>query len=234
MTTTTSTCRRSSSDDRPVVVLCSTRADGDFDLTDQPFDELDARRRRFVDRPWTLADERHGIGVVRVTVPGGGDGEIGDILITDLDDTVLGCWVGDCAPVVMIGAGREFAVVHAGWRGLAGGVIDAAFDAFTEPVRRVLLGPTIGPCCYEFGIDDLRLVATGVHATDDDVRSQTASGTAALDMPAAVRAACRHRGAVVEVVAGCTGCSYDGFSYRVRGDRERHVVAAWRDAEASA
>jgi copper oxidase (laccase) domain-containing protein len=234
MTTTTSTCRRFSSSDRPVVVRCSTRADGDFHLTDQPFDELEARRRRFVDLPWTLADECHGIGVVRVTEPGGGDGAIGDIVITDLDDTVLGCWVGDCAPVVLIGAGREFAVAHAGWRGLAGGVIDAAFDAFTEPVQRVLLGPTIGPCCYEFGIDDLRLVATGVHAADDEVRGRTATGTLALDMPAAVLAACRHRGVVVDVLAGCTGCSYDGFSYRVCGDRERHVVAAWRASEAAA
>jgi hypothetical protein len=53
-------------------------------------------------------------------------------------------------------------------------------------------------------------------------------------MAAAVRAGCRHRGVVVEVVAGCTGCSYDGFSHRVRGDRERHVVAVWRDTEANA
>ena len=231
MTTTTSTSRRSSSSGRSVEIHCSTRADGDFHLTRRPADELERRRRSLVDLPWTMADQRHGAGVVRVDAPGAGDREPGDIVITDLDDVVLGCWVADCAPLVVIGAGREFAVVHAGWRGLAGGVIQAAIGAFGEPVVGALLGPTIGPCCYEFGAAELDAVAAGVGCETSRISGSTRSGRRALDVAAAVGAACDEL--AVERIGGCTGCEYPGFSHRVRTDRRRHVVAAWRPSAVS-
>lgn len=212
-------------------VTCSTRADGDFHRTEVEFGELEARRRRLVDLPWTQLDQVHGTTVRRVDVPGGADGVTGDIAITDLDDVVLGCWVGDCAPVVLIGAGSEFAVVHAGWRGLAGGVIQAAIGAFGEPVVGALLGPTIGPCCYEFGVADLDAVAAGVGCETSRISGTTRSGRRALDVAAAVGAACDEL--AVERIGGCTGCEYPGFSHRVRTDRRRHVVAAWRPSAVS-
>lgn len=177
-----------------------------------------------------MTDQRHGVEVVRVSAPGDGDGVCGDIAITDLDDTVLGCWVGDCAPIVLIGADREFAIVHAGWRGLAAGVVDVAVDAFSEPVVDAVLGPTIGACCYEFGDDDLVAVANGTHAQAESIRARTSSGQPALDVVAAVRAALAVHDLAVSVRAGCTGCTFDGYSHRVRRDPERHVVAAWRPA----
>ena len=230
MTTTTSTSRRSSSSGRTVTIACSTRRDGDFHLTNQPAAALERTRRAFVDLPWTMPDECHGVDVVRVNAPGDGDGEPGDIAITVLDDVVLGCWVGDCAPIVLIGADREFAIVHAGWRGLAAGVVDVAVDAFSEPVVEAVLGPAIGACCYEFGDDDLIAVARGTHADPAAIRGRTASGTPALDVGAAVRSALAVHGLAVTELAGCTGCTYDGFSHRVRRDAGRHVVAAWRPA----
>ena len=230
MTTTNSTSRRSSSSRRDVAIVCTTRPDGDFHLTRQSGDVLDRRRRALVDLPWTMADQRHGVEVVRVRTPGDGDGAPGDIAITALDDVVLGCWVGDCAPIVLVGAHREFAVVHAGWRGLAAGVLDAAVEVFSEPVVDVLLGPTIGACCYEFGDDELAAVARGTHAEPEVIRGRTSSGAPALDVTAAVRAASAAHGLEVEVLAGCTGCTFDGFSHRVRSEPQRHVVAAWRSA----
>ncbi len=230
MTTTTSTSRHSSSSGRHVAIACSTRRDGDFHLTRQPRDVLERVRRAFVDLPWTMTDQRHGVEVVRVSAPGAGDGAAGDIAITDLDGVVLGCWVGDCAPIVLIGADREFALVHAGWRGLAAGVVDVAVAAFTEPVVDAMLGPTIGACCYEFGDDDLVAVARGTHADPDAIRGLTATGAPALDVVTAVRHAVAAHGLELSVLADCTGCTYDGFSHRVRRDPERHVVAAWRSA----
>jgi copper oxidase (laccase) domain-containing protein len=193
------------------------------------FDELEARRRRFVDLPWTQLDQVHGTTVRRVDTPGGADGAPGDIAITDLDDAVLGCWVGDCAPVVLIGVESEFAVVHAGWRGLADGVIQAAVGGFSEPVVGVVLGPTIGPCCYEFGASDLEAVGAGVGCESSRIAGTTSSGRRALDVAAAVCAACGEL--PVERIGGCTGCEYPGFSHRIRRDRQRHVVAAWRPSE---
>lgn len=242
MTTMTSTSRRSSSNrvgaatisvaqagGRVVRVECSTRADGDFNRTEVPFDVLETRRRRFVDLPWTQLDEVHGTTAIRVDVPGAGDGHEGDIALTDLDDVVLGCWIGDCAAVVLIGERAEFAVVHAGWRGLAAGVIQAAIAAFTEPVVNAVLGPTIGPCCYEFGIADREAVASGVGCPVARIAGSTSSGQPALSMADAVAAACGEL--EVAQIGGCTGCEYPGFSHRVRKDAQRHVVAAWRPSE---
>lgn len=228
MTTTNSTSRHSSSSRRTVAIVCSTRRDGDFHLTRQPGVIVERRRRALIDLPWTMTDQRHGVEVVRVSAPGDGDGAPGDIAITALDDVVLGCWVGDCAPIVLIGAGREFAVVHAGWRGLAAGAVDAAVHAFAEPVVEAVLGPTIGACCYEFGDDDLVAVARGTHAAPEAIRGRTSTGAPALDVTAAVRSAVAVHGVGVTMLGGCTGCTYDGFSHRVRRDPQRHVVAAWR------
>ncbi len=228
MTTTTSTFRRSSSSTPLLSLRCSRRGDGDFHRERVPFDELDVRRRRFVDLPWTQLDEHHGVGVVKVNYPGEADGYRGDVAITSAVGAVLGCWVGDCAPVVIVGATQQFAVVHAGWRGLASGIIDIAIDAFDEPIERAILGPTIGPCCYEFGPDDATSVAAGVHASVEAILGSTARGTSALDVPAAVAAACAARNVELDVVGGCTGCVYDGFSHRVRADQQRHVVAVWQ------
>ncbi|HUF97880.1 MAG TPA: laccase domain-containing protein [Ilumatobacter sp.] len=228
MTTTTSTFRRSSSNTPHVQLRWSTRVDGDFHRERVPFDELEQRRRHLVDLPWTQLDEHHGVGVVTVTLPGHADGSRGDVAITSAVDAVLGCWVGDCAPIVLVGAGTQLAVVHAGWRGLAAGIIDIAFAAFDEPVERALLGPVIGPCCYEFGSVDAAAVATGVHASIGELMSPTRWGTDGLDVTAAVRAGCSAHGVGVDLLADCTGCSFDGFSHRVRAEPERHVVAAWQ------
>ena len=239
MTTTISTSLPSSSNTvaevavaqaggRHLQIRCSTRDDGDFHRFDVPFAELEARRRGFVDLPWIQLDERHGIGVVHVDSPDAGDGSPGDVAVTHLDGVVLGCWVGDCAPIVLVGAQRQFAVVHAGWRGLAAGVVGAALEAFDEPIIAAVLGPTIGPCCYEFGPDDLDAVAGGLGVDPSRIVGVTHDGAPALDVPAAVQLACGDVG--LRTIGACTGCRFPGFSHRVRRDPQRHVVAAWRQA----
>lgn len=180
-----------------------------------------------------MADQRHGVQVVRADATDPSP-PVGDIVITDQADIVIAVWVADCAPLVLIGAEREFAVVHAGWRGLAAGVIDHAVDAFGEPVVDAVLGPAIGPCCYEFGEADLTSVAAGVHAEPGEVRGLTVDGGVALDVPAAVGAALRRHDVAMRRTGGCTGCDFDGFSHRARRDPERQVVAAWRPSVATA
>lgn len=213
-----------------VHVRCSTRGDGDFHRIDVPAAELEARRRSFVDLPWTMLDERHGVTAREVTRPGEHDGHAGDILVTELTGAVLGCWAADCAPVVLVGVGRRVAAAHAGWRGLAAGVLDAAVDALDEPVERIVLGPAIGPCCYEFGTDQLRSVAAGVGADVERLTGRTRAGSVALDIGAAIDAFAGRVGAPLRRLGGCTGCTFPGFSHRVRCDPRRHVVAVWQEA----
>jgi polyphenol oxidase len=72
--------------------------------------------------------------------------------------------VADCLPVAMSGS-RGVAMVHCGWRGLAGGIVARAVDEVGAEAAAI--GPGIGPCCYEVGeevlaeFDDLDGVADG-------------------------------------------------------------------------
>jgi len=73
--------------------------------------------------------------------------------------------VADCLPVALAGAGRV-AILHCGWRGLAGGIVEKGVALFDEPPVAAV-GPGIGRCCYEVGpevletFSDLEAVAEG-------------------------------------------------------------------------
>lgn len=210
-------------------VRCSTRADGDFHV-EQDLAALRGRRRAFVDLPWSQPDEVHGTEVLEVRHAGEHDLAVADALVTDVDDAVLGIWVGDCAPVGLVAASGRIGGVHAGWKGLEAGVIEATVDALRagrDDDVVAVLGPCIHPCCYEFGTGDLsRLVGRYGPA----LAGRTTGGEPALDMPAAVAAALAARGvATVHRLGGCTGCGGDRwFSHRVRGERGRQVLAIWK------
>jgi hypothetical protein len=79
-----------------------------------------------------------------------------DAAVTRVPGIVLGVRTADCLPVLF--ADREGTVVgaaHAGWRGLAGGVLEATLRAMDTPPRDVTawLGPAIGPRKFEVGRD---------------------------------------------------------------------------------
>jgi purine-nucleoside/S-methyl-5'-thioadenosine phosphorylase / adenosine deaminase len=81
-----------------------------------------------------------------------GSVEQGDGLWTDAAGESLLALTADCLPIAIARRGpeRRLAVLHAGWRGLADGIVEAgvaAVDGETEAV----IGPGIGPCCYEVG-----------------------------------------------------------------------------------
>ena len=131
----------------------------------------------------------------------------------------------DCAPLALMTAGGA-AAVHGGWRGLLAGVVGEAvhaLEAACGPVRAAVLGPSIRACCYEFGADDLGVVADRFGPA---VRGATRAGVPALDLPAAVGAAVREAGVVVPVfdLGVCTACSPDYYSYRRDGRTGRQAL----------
>lgn len=186
------------------------------------------RRRAIVDAPWTWLRQVHGAGVVVVAAPGDGAGLEADAAVTALDGAVLAVHTADCAPVALVSAGA-IGAVHAGWRGIVAGVVPAAVDAVTAlggPVTHTVLGPCIGPECYEFGTDDLDAVVAVVGPA---ARGSTRDGAPALDLPAAITAALTAAGAPAPVrLGGCTACDPGWFSHRARADTGRQALVVWQ------
>ncbi|WP_428609837.1 peptidoglycan editing factor PgeF [Sedimenticola sp.] len=77
-----------------------------------------------------------------------------DAAITSRPGQVCAVMTADCLPVLLCNrAGNRVAVAHAGWRGLADGVIESTLAKFSDPADRLLawLGPAIGPDAFEVG-----------------------------------------------------------------------------------
>jgi hypothetical protein len=172
------------------------------------------------DEGTTWLRQIHGATVVTVTKPGEHGGAEADALITREPLAKLAVRTADCVPVVLLGEG-SIGVVHAGWRGLAGGVIQAAVAAMGD-VHTAHVGPHIRAGCYEFGESDLDEVAA---ALGDGIRSTTAWGAPALDLTAGVRSALGDI-AVLDTGA-CTACTDLYFSWRARQDTARFATIAW-------
>jgi YfiH family protein len=213
----------------------TTRADGDLGVT-QDASMLEGRRRALVDLPWLWLRQVHGAAVVVVREPASvGElcGAEADAAVTALADVALSINVADCAPIALVGRSGAVAAVHAGWRGLEAGVIDAT----VAQMRSMGAGPItgyLGPCihteCYEFGAAEL---ASLVDRLGPAVRARTAGAKPALDVSTAVAAALgRAEVPLVDAFEVCTACGgTDYYSHRARGDVGRHALVVWRHAE---
>nr|WP_246371643.1 peptidoglycan editing factor PgeF [Lysobacter penaei] len=98
----------------------------------------------------------HGVHVHRFDVPPGADEPSADAAVTGVPGVVLAIQTADCLPVLFCALdGSEVAGAHAGWRGLAGGVLEATVGAMRTPADQVMawLGPAAGPAAYEVGVE---------------------------------------------------------------------------------
>lgn len=92
---------------------------------------------------------------VRVVSSPGVAGEA-DALITREPGLWVAVKTADCLPLLVVDLGqRQVAAIHAGWRGVAGQIIQRTVeDMKAEPTNlRVAIGPGIGPCCFEVGAE---------------------------------------------------------------------------------
>ncbi len=204
----------------------------DTDLADtHPTATVERRRQAVLDLPWSWVRQVHGARVVSVAGPGGASGSEADALVTSEKGTALAIFTADCAPVALVADARGAPVlgaVHAGWRGLMEGVVDAAVDAIRRHgVSNVhaAVGPCIHAECYAFSPADLDPLAGRF---GEDVRSTTADGQPALDLPATVRAALEGAGVTIAFESEkCTACSSEFFSHRARRESERQAMVIW-------
>jgi polyphenol oxidase len=141
--------------------------------------------------------------------------------------------VADCMPVLFAARdGSAVGAAHAGWRGLAGGVLEQTVRAIGIPPERLLawLGPTIGQQHFEVG-DDVR---TAFMSGDPDAASAfvaNARGRWQCDLYALARRRLAALG--VSEVFGGGWCTYGEaarfFSYRRDGQCGRMAALIWRE-----
>jgi hypothetical protein len=138
-------------------------------------------------------------------------GAPGDGLWTDEPGVPMLKLTADCVPVAVARVDRPaLALLHAGWRGLLQGVVARGVAALGGQTRAVV-GPAIGPCCYEVGPDVAEPFAARFGA--DVVRERT------VDLWAATERALRDAGvSSIERFDLCTSCQPDlFFSHRRDG-----------------
>lgn len=145
----------------------------------------------------------------------------------------------DCLPVLLCNAeGTEVAALHAGWRGLAAGIIAAGVDRFQPGELMAYLGPAISQAHFEVGSNVLqsfqRHAGEGVTSWGslDEIDAcfhQTDSAHWQADLYALARLALRSAG--VEQIYGGQYCTYADqarfFSYRRDGKTGRMASLIW-------
>jgi YfiH family protein len=168
----------------------------------------------------------HGAEVRRVTAGTSEPPELPrvDGQATDGRDRALVALTADCLPVAVAGQGAV-AMLHAGWRGLAGGVLAAGVRAVRELGSdgdlSAAIGPGAGPCCYEVGSE--------VHDAFGDM-SHARRGRN-LDLKAIAREQLERAGVgVVADIGICTICSDAEILFSHRrdgGSTGRQAGVAW-------
>jgi YfiH family protein len=218
----------------------------DFDLgpAGPPTPAVERRRRallRAADldgrRPGLLR-QVHGTAIVRLTSTPPADEPTADgciVLRADADEWAPAVRTADCVPLLIVAdGGRAVAAVHAGWRGTAGGIAERAvaeLGALGIPPGGLiaLLGPAVGPCCYEVSHEVLERVATASGVPPRALVRGERSGRPRLDLSAANRAQLGRAGlrdGAVHAAPWCTSCDADlFFSYRRDGEKSGRQMA---------
>lgn len=115
-----------------------------------------ARLRRLLPAEPLWLTQVHGTCCVRADdAPAGVEA---DASVSSISGMVCAVLTADCLPVLLCDeAGTVVAAAHAGWRGLAAGVVESAVAAMALPGERLMawLGPAIGPAAFEVG-DEVR------------------------------------------------------------------------------
>lgn len=199
-------------------------------------ENVDANYRRLaaaVDVPrerMTTTWQVHGVRVVRAAVENlGGMVDQADGIVTDTPRLPLTQRYADCTPLLVYDPRRHATGLgHAGWRGTVAGMATTLVQAMaasfgSDPADLVaVIGPAIGPCCYEVGSEVVEAIRAALPRADA-LLSRPTNGTAAtaslcFDLWAANRWQLEQAGVgQIEVAGVCTRCRRETF-FSHRGD----------------
>jgi len=236
-----------------VGALCTTRSGSSgscapLDIGPARLEALDdaARERVLADRrrmqtflpgPAVILEQVHGCDVVVIdagnVAAARAKPPVADAAVTRLAGVPLAVRVADCVPVLL--ASREggfVAAAHAGWRGLAAGVIEATLAAMRAPAADIAawLGPAIGPDAFEVG-DDVREAFAAVDERDAMHFRRQRGGKWLADLHALARARLARAG--VRHVAADPSCTFTEparfHSWRRDHTPSRFAASVWRE-----
>jgi YfiH family protein len=174
--------------------------------------------------------QQHGAGVLDLDAPGA-TGGVADASVTRRPGRVCAILTADCLPILIaMDSGGAVAAIHAGWRGLAAGVIEAAVQAVAGPPRSLLawLGPGIGRAHFEIG-SEVREALLSDDPAAGHAFEPNARGRYLADLALLARRRLERLG--IERIYGGDACTYASqeryFSHRRDGRTGRQASLIW-------
>ncbi|WP_022980100.1 peptidoglycan editing factor PgeF [Ideonella sp. B508-1] len=181
----------------------------------------------------------HGADAVRLhraDLPAAGEHPVADASFTTDRGVACTVLVADCLPVLLAAPdGRGVAAAHAGWRGLAGGVLERTVTALCEATAcepselSAWLGACIGPERFEVGEEVRTAFLQQPSHTAERFRATGTAGKWWADLPGLARERLCHLG--LHRVGGGQWCTVSEpsrfFSFRRDRDTGRHAAAIW-------
>lgn len=167
----------------------------------------------------------HGTAVADLDALGESEVAVADAAATCVPGTVAAVLTADCLPVFLCrDDGSRVAVAHAGWRGLAAGVLENAVAALGGDPARALawLGPAIGPAAFEVG-PEVREAFVSVQAEAGAAFAARGQGKHLADLYALARLRLARAG-----VRGVTGGGFCTYTERSRFFSYRRAKASGR------
>ena len=171
----------------------------------------------------------HGCAVADAAA--GQEGCEADAAWSDSPGRVCAVMTADCLPVLFANrSGTRVAAAHAGWRGLAAGVLERTLGHFADAPGEIVawLGPAIGPGAFEVG-DEVREAFVSIHADSQGAFTATQPGHWLADIYLLARTHLAAAG--VSQVYGGEFCTYSDstrfFSYRRDGVTGRMATLIW-------
>lgn len=128
----------------------------------------------------------HGVQVVHGESARGAEAAPADAIVSTTPELAVGIVTADCVPILVASDdGSRVAAIHAGWRGLAAGVIEAGIGAIALPAGqlRAAVGPAARGCCYEVDDPVAEALAVRYSALLRDLLVPGRPGRYQLDLP---------------------------------------------------
>ena len=153
-----------------------------------------------------------------------------DAAITRLRDRPLAIMTADCLPIVLCDRdGTEIAAIHAGWRGLANGIIENTLDKMHSRPATLLawIGPSICQRCFEIGNEVQQLFVTRYPITQNTFYTMGTRSYA--NLPKLAELVLQSRG--VTAIYHSAACTFEQtnkfYSYRREAQTGRIATLIW-------